>query len=209
MNKKEKAKFFAEYLENRYPGSKCSLIHKNPFELLVATILSAQCTDARVNIVCKDLFKKYKSIEDFANADIDELMLDIKSTGFYKNKARNIKKMANQLLEEFNGQIPDNIDDLVRLAGVGRKTANVILSNCFDTHSVVVDTHMKRISNRLGLTKETDPVKIEFDLLKIIPKKYLKNFSHQVIDFGREICSARNPKCDICEIKHICKYNKL
>ena len=177
MNRKEKAEIFAKYLESKYPNSKCSLIHKNPFELLVATILSAQCTDARVNIVCKDLFLKYKNVQDFASADIEELMQDIKSTGFYKNKAKNIKKMSNQLLEKFNGEIPDNIEDLTTLAGVGRKTANVILGNCFDTHSVVVDTHMKRITNRIGLTKETDPVKIEFDLLKIIPKNSIGTIS--------------------------------
>jgi endonuclease-3 len=206
MNIKEKAIIFAEFLEKEYPTARCSLNYKNTFELLVATILSAQCTDERVNKVCKNLFGKYKSIKDFALADVQELANDIKSTGLYKNKATNIVKMSNQILNNFGGKVPDNMGDLLQLAGVGRKTANVILGNCFDIYGIVVDTHMKRIAKRIGLTKETNPEKIEYDLLKIVPKNFLKNFSHQVINFGREICKAKKPECSRCKIANICDY---
>lgn len=208
MRRTEKAKQFATYLSERYPGAICSLIHQNPFQLLVSTILSAQCTDARVNIVTKDLFQKYQTVNDFADADLEALMTDIKSTGFYKNKAKSLHKMANQLLVNHEGEVPDIMEELIKLGGVGRKTANVILGNCFGVYGIVVDTHMKRITHRIGLTKETEPVKVEFDLMKVVPKQFWKDFSHQVIDFGREICDARKPKCELCGMTEICRYYK-
>lgn len=206
MNRKDKAKVFVEFLSGRYPGAECSLIHQNSFQLLVATILSAQCTDARVNIVTKPLFERYKNVNDFADTDLEELMGYVKSTGFYKNKAKNIHKMANQLLLNHDGEVPGSMDELITLGGVGRKTANVILGNCFGIYGIVVDTHMKRITKRIGITKETEPVKVEFDLMKVIPKSSWKDFSHQVIDFGREICMARKPDCSNCGVSDICKY---
>jgi endonuclease-3 len=182
----------------------CYLNHDCAWQLLIATILSAQCTDKRVNIVTKDLFEKYNSIEKFANADIFQLEQDIKSTGFYHNKARNIIKCTRRLLDEFGGEVPKDIEDLTSLAGVGRKTANVIRGNIYNEPSVVVDTHVKRISRRLGLTKEEDPVKIEFDLMKKLPKNHWTLYNIQIITFGREICIARNPKCEICRLQKYC-----
>jgi len=197
-----------EFLDKRYPEASCSLRHENPFELLVATILSAQCTDERVNSVTKSLFEKYKTPKDFATADIDELKNIIRPTGFFNNKAINIKNMAIKLIKNYNSNIPSNMKDLITLPGVGRKTANVILGNCFTPEGIVVDTHVKRVSKRLGLTKSDNPQKIEEDLLKIIPKEKWNIFSHQVILFGREICVSRKPKCDICELNTICAYYK-
>lgn len=187
---------------------RCYLNHENAWQLLIATILSAQCTDARVNIVTDSLFKKYTSIKDFANASLSELENDIKPTGFYHNKAKNIIECCKKLHYEYNDEVPSSIGELTSLSGVGRKTANVIRGNIFNEPSIVVDTHVKRISNRLALTKESDPVKIEFDLMKELPKDHWILFNIQIITFGREICSARNPKCEQCRLKKYCKYYK-
>ncbi|MBQ7066201.1 MAG: endonuclease III [Lachnospiraceae bacterium] len=187
---------------------KCYLDHENPWQLLIATMLSAQCTDARVNIVTKDLFRKYKSIEDFANADLKELEQDIKPTGFYHNKAKNIIACSKDLLIIHGGEVPSDIDALTALQGVGRKTANVIRGNIFHEPSVVVDTHVKRISKKLGFTKEEDPVKIEQDLMKVLPKDHWILYNIQVITFGRQICMARNPKCEECFLTEYCSYYK-
>lgn len=183
----------------------CYLNHENAWQLLVATILSAQCTDQRVNMVTKDLFKKYPDVESLARADLKELEKDIHSTGFYHNKAKNIIACANQLLDRFGGEVPTSIEDLTSLAGVGRKTANVIRGNVFHDPSVVVDTHVKRVSNRLGFTKNEDPEKIEYDLMKAIPKDHWILINIQFIAFGREICTARNPQCQECFLKAYCK----
>ena len=183
----------------------CYLDHENAWQLLVATILSAQCTDKRVNMVTKDLFKKYPEVKSFSEADLKELENDIHSTGFYHNKAKNIIACANQLLDRFGGEVPTSIEDLTSLAGVGRKTANVIRGNIFHDPSVVVDTHVKRVSKRLGFTKNEDPEKIEYDLMKAIPKDHWILINIQFIAFGREICIARNPKCEQCFLKAYCK----
>lgn len=183
----------------------CYLNHETPWQLLIAVILSAQCTDARVNIVTEELFKKYDTLEKIANADLKEFEQDIKSTGFYHNKAKNILACAKSLIEDFGGEVPRTLEELTGLAGVGRKTANVIRGNIYDEPSIVVDTHVKRISRRLGLTKEEDPTKIEFDLMKVLPKEHWILYNIQIITFGRAICFARNPKCGDCFLNDICK----
>lgn len=184
---------------------KCYLDHENAWQLLIATMLSAQCTDARVNIVTKDLFKKYPSVEAFADADLKELERDIHSTGFYHNKAKNIIACTRTLLEKYNGEVPNDLEALTNLAGVGRKTANVIRGNIFNEPSIVVDTHVKRISRKLGFTKEEDPEKIEFDLMKVLPKDHWILYNIQIITHGRGLCTARSPKCDECFLSHLCK----
>jgi len=181
------------------------LDYETPWQLLVATILSAQCTDARVNIVTKGLFKKYRSVRDFAQANLEELEQDIKSTGFYHTKAKNIIACMKDVAEKFGGEVPREMEDLTSLAGVGRKTANVIRGNIFHEPSVVVDTHVKRISNRLKFTKESSPEKIEQDLMKELPKERWILFNIQIIAFGRSICTARNPKCGECPLTKYCK----
>ena len=187
----------------------CYLDHENAWQLLIATMLSAQCTDARVNIVTKDLFQKYRSVEDFAKADLKELEKDIHSTGFYHNKAKNIITCCNQLLESHGGEVPSDIESLIALAGVGRKTANVIRGNIFHEPSIVVDTHVKRISKKLGLTKEEDPVKVEMDLMKEIPKDHWILYNIQIITLGRTICKAPTPKCEECFLQEFCpEYKK-
>ncbi len=188
---------------------RCFLNHDSAWQLLIATILSAQCTDERVNIVTKDLFKKYTSLEDFANAKQEELEKDIHSTGFYRNKAKNIISCARQLVVDYNGEVPNDIDILTNLAGVGRKTANVIRGNIYNEPSIVVDTHVKRISNRLGFTKEEDPVKIEFDLMDFLPKEQWILYNIQIITHGRSICTARSPKCEECFLRQDCPYPDL
>ena len=194
-------------LKKQYPGAKCSLDFSTPFELVVAVMLSAQCTDERVNKTTPTLFKKCKTVEDFANIDIKELENIIHPCGFYRNKAKNIKLCANQILNKFNGEVPSNMDDLLSLAGIGRKSANVILLEVFGIATgIAVDTHCKRISNRLGLSSEKDPNKIEQDLLKQIDKKYLKDVNHLFIWHGRYTCTAQNPKCNNCILKDICTY---
>jgi len=185
---------------------KCYLNHENPWQLLFATILSAQCTDERVNLVTKDLFQKYLSIADFANANQTELERDIYSTGFYKNKAKNIIACANRLLTQYHGVVPRELEELTQLEGVGRKTANVIRGNIYHEPSIVVDTHVKRISKRLGFTKEEDPVKIEFDLMALLPKDQWILYNIQIITLGRTICIARKPKCKECFLKDLCLF---
>jgi endonuclease III len=192
-------------LQRTYPAAHCELIHENPLELLVATILSAQCTDKRVNIVTEKLFKKYRSAANFACADISELENDIRSTGFYKNKARNIKAACQSLVEKYGGKVPQTMEELTQLDGVGRKTANVILGNVFGINvGIVVDTHVTRLSNRLGLTRQTDAVKIEQELIQLVPQKQWTLFSHWLIWHGRRRCDARKPDCEHCEIQKLC-----
>lgn len=183
----------------------CYLDHETPWQLLIAVMLSAQCTDARVNMVTKDLFQKYRSLEDFANADLKELEQDIHSTGFYHNKAKNIISCAKTLVEKHGGEVPRSLEELTALAGVGRKTANVIRGNIYNEPSVVVDTHVKRISKKLGFTKEDDPVKVEFDLMKVLPKDHWILYNIHIITLGRSICTARNPKCEECFLADLCK----
>jgi len=185
---------------------RCFLHYETPWQLLIATILSAQCTDNRVNIVTKDLFEKYKSLMDFASADQAEMEKDIHSTGFYRNKAKNIIACARQLIVNYDGEVPNDIEALTKLAGVGRKTANVIRGNIYNEPSIVVDTHVKRISKRLGFTKEEDPVKIEFDLMGLLPKDQWILYNIQIITLGRSICIARNPKCSECFLREECIY---
>ena len=206
MNKKDGIKII-EILKQTYPDATCSLDFETPFQAVVAVILSAQCTDERVNKTTPALFKRCKTVEDFANIDTKELEDLIYPCGFYKNKAKNIKLCAKQILEKFNGQVPNNMQDLISLAGVGRKTANVVLLEVFGlAEGIAVDTHAKRISNLIGLSNKKEPEKIEQDLLKIFPKEYLKDVNHLFVWHGRNTCIARNPKCDNCTINKYCKY---
>lgn len=209
MRKKEKAKAILYELAIQYPEAKCSLDFTNPLELLVATQLAAQCTDVRVNIVTKELFNKYRTIEDYAGADLAELQQDIKSTGFFRNKARNIKKCCIKLLMDYGGRVPDTMETLLTLPGVGRKTANVLLSTVFGKPGVIVDTHCSRLSMRLGLTESENPNIIERDLMKILPKREWANFSHYLVYHGRAICQARTPKCGMCSILPYCDYGRI
>lgn len=184
---------------------KCYLNHETAWQLLIAVILSAQCTDARVNIVTKDLFQKYKSLEDFATVNPKELERDIHSTGFYQNKAKNIILCAKRLIEVYHGKVPEKLEDLLTLAGVGRKTANVIRGNIYHEPSIVVDTHVKRISKKLGFTKEENPEKIEYDLMKVLPKDHWILYNIQIITHGRGLCTARKPNCKECFLNNLCK----
>lgn len=206
---KERIAVILDLLDKEYSTEiKVYLNHETPWQLLIATILSAQCTDDRVNIVTKDLFQKYKTLEDFANADIKELEADIHSTGFYRNKAKNIIQCTRTLISEYGGEVPKDIDELTKLAGVGRKTANVIRGNIYKEPSIVVDTHVKRVSRKLGFTKEEDPEKIEYDLMEILPKDHWIRYNIQIITHGRTICVARSPKCEQCFLNSYCKsYN--
>ncbi|MEO8028542.1 MAG: endonuclease III [Bryobacteraceae bacterium] len=192
-------------LDQMYPDVTCALHHSNAWELLVATILSAQCTDVRVNMVTPGLFRKYPTVRDFANVSQDELAQDIRSTGFFNNKAKSVIGAANKILNQFAGEVPQTIDELLTVPGAARKTANVVLGTAFGIASgVVVDTHVQRISNRLDLTKEAEPVKIERDLMKIIPQDRWIRFSHQIIHLGRGPCVARKPKCAECTLDPLC-----
>ncbi len=192
-------------LQRAYPDAHCELNYRTPFELLIATILSAQCTDKQVNIVTAELFQKYKSAADFANADLAQIEQDIRRIGLYRNKAKNIQACARRLIERHGGEVPRTMEELFELEGVGRKTANVVLGNAFGIHhGVVVDTHVARLSERLGLTTETNPEKIEPALQKLVPKKLWTLFSHWLIWHGRRRCSARNPDCLNCELKKLC-----
>ena len=202
--KKKRILKIIERLRKAYPDAKCALHFSNPFELLVATILSAQCTDRRVNIVTPVLFKRCRTIKDYAEIPLPELEKIIQSTGFYKNKAKSISHAAQQILERFGGKVPGRLEDLVTLAGVGRKTANVVLGNAFGIPGLTVDTHMIRINRLLGLTRNTDPVKIEFDLMGLILKKEWTDYSHLIIHHGRARCVARRPDCPHCEIRALC-----
>lgn len=196
-------------LIERYGGeSRTYLEHENAWQLLFATILSAQCTDDRVNMVTKELFKKYKTLEDFAGADLKEMEDDVHSTGFYHNKAKNIIACARMLLSEYGGEVPKELEKLIVLPGVGRKTANVVRGNIFDIPSIVVDTHVKRISKKLGITTTEDPVKAEFELMEALPESAWIIWNLDIIALGREICVARNPKCENCFLSDVCPSSK-
>ena len=206
MNKQEANKI-VEILKRRYPDATCSLDFTTPFQAVVAVILSAQCTDERVNKTTPDIFNKYKSVEDFANIDLQTLENLIHPCGFYKNKAKNIKLCANQILNNFNGKVPNNMKDLLSLAGVGRKTANVVMLEVFGiAEGIAVDTHAKRISNLTGLSNKKEPEKIEQDLLKLFSKNDFKDINHLFVWHGRNTCLARRPKCDDCPINRYCEY---
>lgn len=205
MTKKEKVKLLREALDAAYPVVKCSLNYSTPIEMLIATQMSAQCTDARVNIITEKLFKKYPDVFAFANADYEELCEDIKSAGFYRNKAKNIIETSKRIIEVYGGEVPDTMEDLLTLPGTGRKTANLVLGDIFGKSAVVVDTHCIRLTNRIGLTKEKDPVKIETELKKILPEDYQLRFCHQMVYHGRACCTARNPNCTECPIVSLCK----
>lgn len=206
------AKYVKEILslldEHYGADHKCYLNHESAWQLLVATILSAQCTDDRVNLVTVDLFNKYDTLEKLAAADQAELEQDIFSTGFYKNKARNILACTNMLLQKHGGEVPESIEELTALPGVGRKTANVIRGNIYNEPSIVVDTHVKRVSKKLGFTKQEDPEKIEYDLMKILPKDHWISYNTQIIAHGRTICSARKPRCTECFLAALCKEGR-
>lgn len=205
MKKSERVQKIIELLDEHYSAKKIIwLEHTNAWQLLIATILSAQCTDARVNIVTKDLFVKYPNLQAFADADLAELEQDIRSTGFYHNKAKNIIACAKKLISEYGGEVPSDIDALTSLPGVGRKTANVIRGNIYDIPSIVVDTHVGRISRKLGLTKNEDPTAVEHDLEKVLPKDHWILWNIQIINHGRNICIARRPKCDECFLADYC-----
>jgi len=193
-------------LKTTYPDVKTQLRNANPFELLVATILSAQCTDKQVNHVTKDLFNRLKTPQDFASAPNETIEELIRSTGYFRNKAKNIKNCSKSLLEKYDGQVPQSLNELVKLPGVGRKTANVVLGSAFNIPGIVVDTHVTRISKRLGLTKSNNPVKIEYDLMEIIPREEWNVFSLQLIYFGRAICKARKPACPTCPLYDLCNF---
>jgi len=197
-------------LERQYPEARCSLDHGDPLQLLVATILSAQCTDARVNIVTKDLFRKYRTARDYAAANPGVFEAEIRSTGFFRNKTKSVIGMAQALVERFAGKVPDTMAQLTTLPGVGRKTANVVLGNAFGKdEGVVVDTHVARIAKLLGLTRQTDPVKIEQDLMEVVPRRHWTLFPHLVIHHGRAICVARRPRCDACPLADLCPSAEL
>lgn len=206
MNKKQKVIEIINEFDKLYPDAGCTLEYKDPLQLLIATQLAAQCTDARVNIVAKTLFKKYTDVYAFAQARQEELENDIRSTGFYRNKARNIINCCQMLINKFDGKVPDNLEDLLSLPGVGRKTANLVLGDIFGKPGIVVDTHAKRLSNRIGLTKNSDPEKIEYDLMKVVPEKDWSKFCHQLVYHGRAVCNARKPNCNVCSICFYCDF---
>ena len=198
---------FIKILKETYPDATCSLDFKTPFQIVVAVMLSAQCTDERVNKTTPALFERCRTIQDFADIDIKELEDIIHPCGFYKNKAKNIKLCAKQIIDNFNGVVPQNMEDLLTLAGVGRKSANVILLEAFGiANGIAVDTHAKRVSNRVGLSHEKNPEKIEQDLLKIFPKKYLKDINHLFVWHGRKTCDSRKPNCEQCTVREYCEY---
>ena len=204
-NKKDVSRILAILDDTYGTDYRCYLNYETPWQLLFSTILSAQCTDARVNIVTKDLYKKYPNLDAFANANLSEMEEDIRSIGFYHNKAKNLIACARRLLEDFGGEVPSDIDALTSLPGVGRKTANVIRGNIFHIDSIVVDTHVGRISRRLGLTKKTDPTEVEYELMKVLPKDHWIRYNIQIITFGTSICTARSPKCELCPLFDLCK----
>jgi len=206
IKNKPRAEKINRILKSAYPEVKTQLHYRNPFELLVATILSAQCTDKQVNAVTVPLFQKLPMPADFAAAPQDEIEALIRSTGFFRNKAKNIQKCSRRLVEKYNGKVPDRMDELVTLPGVGRKTANVVLGAAFGIPGIVVDTHVGRISKRLGLTEYSDPVKVEVDLMKLIPRNDWSDFSLRLILFGRETCKSRKPRCPGCPLTSLCPY---
>jgi endonuclease-3 len=205
LDKKARVLKIIELLEKDYPAAKTALHYTKPLEMLIATILSAQCTDKRVNIVTKSLFKKYRTAEDYANADSSELEQDIRSTGFYRNKAKNIKNTGRLLVEKYDSQVPRTMEELLELPGVARKTANIVLSNAYDIiEGVAVDTHVRRLAQRLGLTKNKYPNKIEADLMRNVPKSQWKRIADLLIFHGRNVCTARKPKCNSCNLNQVC-----
>ena len=204
MKKQDKVNAVITALEKQYPDAKCSLTYEEPFQLLIATRLSAQCTDERVNKVTPALFKRYPTLEDFASADFDELCSYIHSCGFFRAKATSIIEMSQQLINDYNSVLPDSIDELTKLSGIGRKTANLICGDIYGKPAIIADTHCIRLSNRLGLVKNTtDPYKVEQGLNKVIPAQYRTKFCHNLVHHGREMCSARNPKCNICPLSSV------
>lgn len=209
MEKRERVRIIIKILKERYPDPKCSLEYSDPFQLLVATRLAAQCTDARVNMITPALFERYPAIEDFANAELSELEQLIHSCGLYRTKARDIKAMAKMIIGVYGGVIPDTIEELTKLPGVGRKTANLIVGDVYGKPAVVADTHCIRISNRLGLCSTKNPYKVEKQLRKILPPEESNDFCHRLVLFGREICSARSPRCEICPLADYCPSNCL
>lgn len=206
MTKKERTELAVKELEKLYPDIGCTLDYDKPYELMFAARLAAQCTDARVNIVTKTLFVKYPDLKAFAGADIKELEQDIKPCGFYHTKAKSLKEMAQKLLEDFGGEVPGTMEELLSLPGIGRKTANLMLGDVFGKPAVVTDTHCIRITGRLGLTKNTEPAKVEKDLVKLLPPEISNHFCHQTVQFGRDICRARAPKCGECPLSYFCKH---
>lgn len=208
MTKKERALKAVEALKAEYPDAECSLVASDPFQLLVATRLSAQCTDARVNLVTPALFEKYKTIEDFASAELSDVEDLIRTCGFYHDKAKSIIGMAKGVLENFDGKVPDTIEDLITLPGVGRKTANLIVGDVYKKPAVVVDTHLIRITNLLGLVDSKDQKTIEFELKKILPPEESNDFCHRIVMHGRAVCIARRPQCDRCCMRDFCKSAK-
>lgn len=209
MTRTDRAKELLTRLPKIYPDAHCELVHSNPLELLVATILSAQCTDKRVNLVTRDLFQRCRSARDYAEISQEELESIVRSTGFYRNKAKNIRAMGLALVERHGGEVPSTLDELAAIPGAGRKTANVVLGNAFSKNEgVVVDTHVGRLSQRLGLTKFQDPVRIERDLMKLFPQKSWADLSHWLIFHGRRRCAARKPDCVNCELRDICPTGK-
>jgi len=205
LDKKARVLKIIELLEKDYPAAKTALHYTKPLEMLIATILSAQCTDKRVNIVTKPLFKKYRTAEDYANADLAELEQDIRSTGFYRNKAKNIKNTGQLLVEKYGSQVPQTMEELLELPGVARKTANIVLSNAYGIiEGVAVDTHVRRLAQRLGLTKNKYPNKIEADLMRNVPKSQWKRIADLLIFHGRNVCTARKPKCSSCSLNQVC-----
>ncbi len=209
MTQKQKVNFIIEQLELLYPDAKCSLNYSEPYQLLIATRLSAQCTDERVNKVTPALFKRYPSLEAFANADFDELCTYIHSCGFFRGKAASIIEMSNQLLNDYNGQLPDTVEELTKLSGIGRKTANLICGDIYKKPAIIADTHCIRLSNRLGLVKDTeDPHKVENQLVKIIPAEYRTKLCHNFVHHGRAVCSSRSPKCNECTLNEVCSFYK-
>lgn len=209
MTDKERAAKAAELLEKKYPQAACSLIYnkERPYELLISTRLSAQCTDARVNVVTAELFSKYQSLAELAGANLEDIENIIRSCGLYKVKAKDVIEMSKQLIERHDGELPDTIEELTALSGIGRKTANLILGDVFHKPAVVVDTHCIRICSRIGLVSGKDPYKIELKLKELLPPEKSSDFCHRLVLFGREVCSARSPKCENCTLKNICETN--
>ena len=206
----ERAPKINRVLAKTYPGARTALEHENALQLLIATILAAQSTDKRVNMVTKDLFRKYRSAKDFANADAAQLEDEIRSTGFFRNKAKSIRTACRDIVEKHAGEVPDTMEGLVGLAGVGRKTANVVLGECFDAPGIIADTHVLRLSRLLGLSaRPDDPVKLEQDLMKLLPRKEWTLFSHRLVFHGRNICIARKPDCPHCPVRDLCPYGQL
>jgi endonuclease-3 len=204
MKKIETAVKALDILQKEYPDARVTLDFKDPLQLLVATILAAQCTDERVNQVTKDLFKKYRQASDYARADLETLEGEIRSTGFFRNKAKSIMGCGQALVEKFNGQVPRTLEELTSLPGVGRKTANIILGNAFGQQAIAVDTHVKRVTHRLGWAKSDDPDKIEFELMEVIPQNRWTLGCHQIVFHGRRVCMAKKPKCSICPVNKLC-----